>query len=209
MYLTAQRSPANLGFYQRGVRSPANLGRLGRTPSRLRRRRGLRGLGDSFWSMETINPPTIPQLVQENTDPATIDLIAAGGALALSPFVPLNSPALNNLAQNAATGNLTQDQVQQAVAAETASNIAAGASPADAASQAATDVNTTLATFNAPGGAGIDWTGALPSQPGFATAALTAASGAAAGTLSDWFAANWPWLAIGGVGLFFVWRELA
>lgn len=204
MYLTAQRSPANLGFYQRGVRSPANLGRLGRTPSRLRRRRGLRGLGDSFWSMETINPPTIPQLVQENTDPATIDLIAAGGALALSPFVPLNSPALNNLAQNAATGNLTQDQVQQAVAAETASNIAAGASPADASAQAATDVSNTLATFSAPGAFGITWTGALPSSSSWPSALLDSIlPGAGGGTGLP----LWAWIAILGVGGLIVWRE--
>ena len=207
MYLTAQRSPANLGFYQRGVRSPANLGRLGRTPSRLRRMRGrqLRGLGDSVWDMTSGTTATIPELL----DPTTVDAIAAGGAIALSPFVPVNSPALNNLLANASTGNLTQDQVQQAQAAQAAAYQQAGMSASQASSQAAQDVNTTLSTFNAPGAAGIDWTGALPSQPGFATAALTAASGAAAGTLSDWLAANWPWLAIGGAALFFAWRELA
>ena len=108
--------------------------------------------------------------------------------------------SLWDLIENMATGNLTQDQVNAAIGNNAAEYVQAGMSPAAAQAQATSDVNAALSTFTAPGGLDLTWTGALPSQPGFGTAALTAAAGAGTGAVS-WLASYWPLVALGGVGL--------
>lgn len=112
-----------------------------------------------------------------------------------------------DLLANMFTGNLTQDQVNALQQQETASLVQAGMPAGTAAQQAAADTNATLATFAAPGGLDLTWTGALPSQGGFGTAAASAVAAPAVDAFS-WLSQYWPWLALGGIGLWWASREL-
>jgi hypothetical protein len=114
---------------------------------------------------------------------------------------------LEDLLTNAWTGNLTQDQVDALNQQNAASLVQAGMPAEQAAAQAATDTNAVLSTFAAPGGLDLTWTGALPSQPGFATAAASAVAAPVASGFA-WLSQYWPWLALGGIGLWWASREL-
>jgi hypothetical protein len=103
---------------------------------------------------------------------------------------------------NAAYGNLSPNQVAQQTAQEQAQLVQAGMAPAAASTQATSDVDDALSTYSGPGGAGVTWTGALPSQPGFPTAAANAAGNAIFNAVAPTAAAipTWAWYAAGAVG---------
>ena len=115
-----------------------------------------------------------------------------------SPAPP--STSISSLLYNAATGNLSADQVDALQQQETARLVQAGMDPQSASAQAQQDVNNALATFNGSGAFGQTWTGALPGGPNWTTAA--------AGSTVSWLASNWIWLALGGVGLLFLSKKL-
>lgn len=91
--------------------------------------------------------------------------------------------SLYNVLYSAATGDVSPDQVNQLTQDETSNLIQAGADPSTASSDAANDVNTTLATYSGTGGLGLTWTGAAPGQS-FTSAA------------TSWLKANWIWIAL-------------
>jgi hypothetical protein len=110
---------------------------------------------------------------------------------------------------NAATGNVSQDQFQQLVNQEAQSLVQAGMDPVSAQAQANQDVTATLNSATLPGGFGVTWTGAAPTSETFTSAAESAAAGAVTGSsIWDWLATNWPYLAAGLVGIWFLSREL-
>lgn len=114
--------------------------------------------------------------------------------------------SLADLLANAFTGNLAPDQQAALTQQEQQELVQAGATPASAQAQANADVNAALTTFTGPGGFGISWTGAAPNQPGFGTALVNTAGNAIAPVTNTlgWIAQYWPWLALGGIGLYFV-----
>ena len=137
---------------------------------------------------------------------ATIAPAGTAATLSLAQSVSswLSSlPSFSDFLYNAATGNLSQNQVDQLQAEEQAALVKAGASPAAATQQAQQDVSAVLATFTAPGAFGITWTGAAPGGPNW----LTQAADDTAGGLS-WLEANWPWLALGAVGIWWFSKQL-
>lgn len=102
---------------------------------------------------------------------------------------------LSSLAYNAATGNLSAAQVAALQQQEEQSLVAAGAAPADAATQSAGDVTDTLQSFTGPGAFGVTETGALPGSPTVFSSALDSSS------------SLWLWLAVGGVALLIFMKE--
>jgi hypothetical protein len=97
--------------------------------------------------------------------------------------------SISSFFQNAVTGNLSDSQVQSLTDQETQSLIQAGMDPASAAAQAAADQNAALSTFTGTGGLNLSWTGALPSQPGFGSAA------------GSWLTTYGPYLLVGATAL--------
>jgi len=105
---------------------------------------------------------------------------------------------------SAATGNVSPDQQTALIQQATQDLVRTGVAPQAAQAQATQDANAVLSTFTGAGGLNITWTGAQPSQPGFATAAAQAAATSA----TDWLASYWPWLAVGGISVWWLSREL-
>jgi len=105
----------------------------------------------------------------------------------------LSGSSLGSYLYNAATGNLSQAQVQSLTQQETNSLVQAGVPLPQAQEQAASDVHDTLSSFVGSGGLGITWTGALPTQGGFGTATTNA--------VSNWFAQNWIWFLLAGLAV--------
>lgn len=136
--------------------------------------------------------------------------IAAPNAWTQFTGIP-GTASLEDLLANALTGNLTADQQAALTQGETQNLVQAGMTPAAAQAQANADVNAALTTFTGPGGFGITWTGAAPNQPGFGAALVNTAAGAIAPVSNTlgWLAQYWPWLALGGIGLFFVAKKAA
>jgi hypothetical protein len=176
MYLYGQRSASNLGFYRRG----RSLG----APRRRRR------LGD------------IPSDYNAAITGYTGAPIPASGDSSF--FVPGSS--VGDVLYNAVYGNLSPNQQANLVAQEQASLVQAGTPPAAAVQQAQTDVTDTLDTVTAPGAFGVTWTGAAPDQPGFPSAAASAAGSAIANTLVPTLSAipSWAWWVGGGIGALFL-----
>lgn len=110
---------------------------------------------------------------------------------------------LNNALTNAATGNLTEDQVNTLKSQATQSLIQTGVDPNTAQAQASTVVDQALASVTAPGAFGVTWTGAAPSSPNWLTAGITQTAQPATDILT-WLEQNWPWLAIGGIGVWWL-----
>lgn len=170
--------------------------------AQLRARRHL-GLGDTSWL--TYAEGLAPWLVPGAVVPAL--------ALTLFPGTPAN-----DLARNVTTGNLTPSQKAQLQAAAAQQYVTAGMDPATAQQQAASDVNASLSTTKLPGAFGITWTGAGPESPTWVDQALAdvaaplepfapSGDGSNSGQPS-WLAQNWPWLAIGAVGLWWVTKKI-
>ena len=110
--------------------------------------------------------------------------------------------SLSDLLYNAWTGNVSPGQVQSLQQSETSSLIQAGADPNTAAAQAATDVNTTLATFTGSGGLGLSWTGALPGGPSFGSALAAKVKAA-----TDFLSSHWILIigALVALGALYAW----
>jgi hypothetical protein len=140
------------------------------------RRVGMRGLGDGF----TIDPAAMYGGTAINPVPMTLDE---------SPIIPGSSAG--SILWNAATGDLSNQQVVNLQNQESAELVQAGMDPADAAATASGDVNSTLSTFVGTDGS----VGALPSQSGLLpTLALGIPS--------------WAWWVGGGLAAFWVLKEL-
>ena len=124
--------------------------------------------------------------------PATSDVPPTAPAAALA----IPGTTVSSWLYNAATGNLSQSQVN-ALVAQQSSDLQKAGMPADQSqAQAKQDVMNTLASFVGPGAFGITWQGALPGGPDWTTG------------IGAWLAANWPWLALGGVGIWWVSKRL-
>jgi hypothetical protein len=116
-------------------------------------------------------------------------------------------PSFSDFLANAATGNLSQNQIQQLQAEEQAALVKAGASSAAATQQSQQDVSAVLATFTAPGAFGITWTGAAPGGADWLTQAESDITGGTSDA-GDWLSTYWPWLAIAGIGAWWISKQL-
>lgn len=118
----------------------------------LRRMPGLYGLGQT----ETITPPVLL-----NPNNPSGSLITPGSSL---------WNTIKDTIYNSATGDLTQDQVNQLVQQESSELQQAGMSASDAQQQAQSDVNETIQSFCGSGALGVSWCGAGPGDTGFPSA---------------------------------------
>jgi hypothetical protein len=180
MYLYGTPSASNLGAYRR----PRALGAHRRSPKRLR------GLGINW---EEILFP-VSSLVQPISE--------------LDASSPIPGSTAGDDLYNMSYGNVSPNQNTSLVAQEQASLVQAGMDPAAAAAQAQSDVTDTLSTYTGPGALNVNWTGAAPNQPGFPTAAASAAGSAIANTLSPTLSAipTWIWWVVGGLGIFVAYK---
>lgn len=157
-----------------------------------RRARLRMGLGQTpDWLLALAAPGVAPQTIAST--PATP---APGSSMTL--LAPGSS--LSDLLYNAATGNVSQNQKNAQIAQTTQDLIATGMDPNTAAQQANIVVTQALASAVLPGAFGITWKGANPGGPNWATAA--------AGDAANWLSNYWPWLVLGGIGIWWVSREL-
>jgi hypothetical protein len=164
-------------MYLYGVRSASNLGRLGRPVLRRRRFRGLAGGSSTGY---------VPFLNQQQATTAGGDESGVG---------PIPGTGIFDFLTNAFTGNLTANQTAAIASQESAALVQASGgtmSPAAATAQASSDTLDTIDTFNGPGAFGIDWTGAGPSAPSWASAGLSQIP-------------SWMWWAAGGAGILVLW----
>jgi len=159
-----------------------------------RRRPRLRGLGQSdaqpsMWDF-LMNP---------------VGAAILGGAAATNTIPGSN---VNDVIYNMTTGNVSQNQRNAMVAQETQSLVQTGVDPNTAASQAAQVVDQSLASATLPGAFGITWQGAGPSAPSWIEAGIQQTAIPTASDASSWLAQNWPWLALGAIGVWWVSKQL-
>lgn len=157
----------------------------------------LQGLGATDAQLEAVamDPDS-----EDAANALAAQLQAANGANTTTLNSVLTS--FSNLWTNIWTGNVSADQVSTLQQQETAALVQAGMPQEQAAAQAAQDANTSLATFQGKGGLGINWTGALPSQPGFGTALLNDIGAGGTGVATG-IANYWPYI-LGGIGILLV-----
>jgi hypothetical protein len=172
-YITAAPSQFRLG--RRLLGAPRR--RLGQTPTLFIPNVAANWVYQSPFSAPSVAAPPPP---------------SASGAPAASSSIPGSTIA--DYAYNAATGNLTQSQVQAITAQNTAAYVQAGMDPSAASAQAAADVDSALSTYTGPGAFGVTWTGAQPSSSTWASALNPA----------NWFTnpdGSINWLLVGGIGV--------
>lgn len=107
-----------------------------------------------------------------------------------------------DLVYNAATGNLTQAQLDAAAQQAAADHVKAGMDPAIAQQVAINDVNAAVTTFQAPGAFGVIWQGAQPGGTNWLTQAEANIANSAFGQ------GQWVWWALGGIGALFLLTRL-
>lgn len=133
----------------------------------------------------------------------------AGGVFNLQSLPGPVGTLLQNALDNMATGNLTQDQVDSLKAQTTQSLIQTGLDPTTAAAQASQVIDQSLASATLPGAFGITWQGAGPSAPNWLEAGIEQTSiPAASSDVWTWLAQNWPWVALGAIGVWWVGKKL-